>query len=608
MNQSINPRTCLVKILILLSISSGIGILPSAAAEDDVRCLKGVKSSLIDPGNSLNSWNFSNSTIGFVCFFIGVSCWNNQENRIYTLDLAIRNLAGEVPESLQYCESLQNLDLSGNKLSGPIPAEICTWMPYLVTLDLSNNDLTGSIPPNLAKCTFLNKLTLSSNRLSGQIPFELSSLARLKTFSVANNSLTGPIPPFSVNLDSSDFADNDGLCGKPLGKCGGLSKKSLAIIIAAGVFGAAASLLLGFGVWWYYHLKWLRRRRRAGYVIGRGDDGTWADRLRAHKLTQVSLFQKPIVKVKLADLMAATNNFSSENVLIATRTGTTYKAVLPDGSALAIKRLNSCKIGERLFRWEMNRLGQLRHPNLAPLLGYCLVEDEKLLVYKNMSNGTLFSLLHGNGEKLDWPTRFTIGLGAARGLAWLHHGSQPPLIHQNICSNLILVDEDFESRIMDFGLAKLMTASEDDSSFVNGELGEFGYIAPEYSSTMVASLKGDVYGFGVVLLELVTGQKPLEVETSEEGFKGNLVDWVNHLSNAGRLKDAIDNAISGKGHDKEILQVMKIALSCVISRPKDRWSMFHVYQAFRNMVEEHGSSEELDEFPLIFATDDNELM
>lgn len=343
-------------------------------------------------------------------------------------------------------------------------------------------------------------------------------------------------------------------------------------------------------------------------MIGRGDDGTWADRLRAHKLTQVSLFQKPIVKVKLADLMAATNNFSSENVLIATRTGTTYKAVLPDGSALAIKRLNSCKIGERLFRWEMNRLGQLRHPNLAPLLGYCLVEDEKLLVYKNMSNGTLFSLLHGNGEKLDWPTRFTIGLGAARGLAWLHHGSQPPLIHQNICSNLILVDEDFESRIMDFGLAKLMTASEDDSSFVNGELGEFGYIAPEYSSTMVASLKGDVYGFGVVLLELVTGQKPLEVETSEEGFKGNLVDWVNHLSNAGRLKDAIDNAISGKGHDKEILQVMKIALSCVISRPKDRWSMFHVYQAFRNMVEEHGSSEELDEFPLIFATDDNELM
>ncbi|KAL5740126.1 hypothetical protein ACOSQ2_029306 [Xanthoceras sorbifolium] len=225
------------------------------------------------------------------------------------------------------------------------------------------------------------------------------------------------------------------------------------------------------------------------------------------------------------------------------------KAVLLDGSVLAIKLLHTCKLGEKQFRSEVNRLGQLNHPNLATLLGFCVAEEERLLVYKYMSNGTLYSLLHGSNTELDWPIRFRIGLGAARGLAWLHHS---PFLHQNICSNVILVDEDFDARIMDFGLDRLMTSSYE-SVYVNGDLGEFGYIAPEYSSTMVPSPKEDVYGLGVVLLELVTGQKPLEISTAEEGFKGNLVDWVNQLSNSDRIKDAIDKALCGNGYNEKIL-------------------------------------------------------
>ncbi|XP_059642795.1 probable inactive receptor kinase At1g27190 isoform X2 [Cornus florida] len=510
-------------------------------------------------------------------------------------------LAGQIPEPLHFCHSLQSLDLSGNDLSGSIPKQICTWLPFIVTLDLSTNNLSGPIPDELANCSYLNTLMLSNNKLSGPIPYQFSSLGRLKKFSVAQNDLSGPIPPFLDGYNSADFAGNDGLCGKPLGKCGGLSKKNLAIIIAAGVFGAAASMLLGFGIWWWYFTKSSLRRKR-GYGAGRYDDGSWAERLRSHKLLQVSLFQKPLVKVKLADLMAATNNFSAENIIITTRTGTTYKADLPDGSALAIKRLNTCKLGEKQFRWEMNRLGLLRHPNLAPLLGFCVVEEEKLLVYKHMSNGTLYSLLNGNAAELDWATRFRIGLGAARGLAWLHHGCQPPILHQYISSKVILLDEDFDARIMDFGLARLMTSSDaNESSFVNGDLGEFGYVAPEYSSTMEASLKGDVYGLGVVLLELATGQKPLEVSNAEEGFKGSLVDWVNRLSSSGQIKNAIDKALCARGHDEEIVQFLRIACNCVVSRPKDRWPMYQVYEALKSIAEGQGFSEQYDEFPLLFG-------
>lgn len=599
--------TSYVKIFILLYIATQItfsSLASETVAEDDVKCLEGVKSSLNDPQRKLSSWSFGNSTIGFICQFVGVSCWNDKENRILNLELREMKLSGKIPEPLKFCKSMQRLDLSANDLSGNIPAQICDWLPYLVLLDLSNNDLSGPIPADLGNCTYLNTLILSNNKLSGPIPYQLSNLGRLKKFSVANNDLTGTIPSSFKGFDKADFDGNSDLCGGPLGsKCGGLSKKNLAIIIAAGIFGAAASMLLAFGLWWWYHLRWVRRRKR-GYGIGRDDDDSrWLERLRSHKLAQVSLFQKPLVKVKLADLMAASNSFCSENVIISTRTGTTYKAMLPDGSVLAVKRLNTCKLGEKKFRNEMNRLGQLRHPNLAPLLGYCVVEEEKLLIYKYMSSGTLYSLLQGNATELDWPTRFRIGLGAARGLAWLHHGCQPPFLHQNICSNVILVDEDFDARIMDFGLAKLMTSS-DESSFVNGDLGEFGYIAPEYSSTMVASLKGDVYGIGVVLLELVTGRKPLELGTAEAGFKGNLVDWVNQLSSSGRSKEAIDKALCGKGYDEEILQFLKVACNCVVSRPKDRWSMYQVYQSLNSIAAQHGFSERYDEFPLIFHRQD----
>lgn len=529
------------------------------------------------------------------------------------------NLSGQLPDSLKYCRSLQTLDLSRNSLSGPIPNDICSWLPYLVHLDLSGNRLSGSIPPQIMNCKFLNDLVLDDNALSGSIPYELARLDRLKRFSVADNDLSGSIPSDLARFGEDGFGGNNGLCGKPLSKCGGLSSKNLGIIIIAGIIGAAVSLIVGFAIWWWFFLRaggaGGEKRKKSYSVEGSKDDSSWIEMLKSHKLVQVSLFQKPINKIKLADIMAATDDFAAENAVVSTRTGVSYMAMLPDGSALAIKRLSDCKLSEKQFRSEMNRLGQLRHPNLVPLLGFCVVEEERLLLYKHMSNGSLYSKLHGgsiagfgNGKfgVLDWSTRLRIGVGVARGLAWLHHGCQPPYVHQYFSSNVVLLDDDFDARITDFGLARLMGSRDsNDSSFMNGDLGELGYVAPEYSSTMVASLKGDVYSFGVVLLELVTGQKPLGVSNAaEEGFKGNLVDWVNQLFSTARSKDAVDKALLGKGHEDEIMQFLRVACTCVVPRPKDRPCMYRVYESLKNMAEKHGFVEHYDDFPLIFGKED----
>ncbi|XVE68031.1 hypothetical protein DITRI_Ditri09bG0035600 [Diplodiscus trichospermus] len=220
----------------------------STVTEDDIKCLEGIKNSLQDPDGKLSSWAFNNNSVGFICKFVGVSCWNERENRLYSIEFRDMKLSGQLPQSLEYCGSLQTLDLSANQISGMIPPQLCTWLPYLVTLDLSSNDLSGSIPHELSKCAYLNNLILSNNnRLSGPIPKQFSDLDHLKKFSVTNNDLKGAIPSSFENHDKADFAGNS-LCGGPLGKCGGLSKKNLEIIIAAGISGAAASMLLVFGV------------------------------------------------------------------------------------------------------------------------------------------------------------------------------------------------------------------------------------------------------------------------------------------------------------------------------------------------------------------------
>ncbi|CAL9193641.1 probable inactive receptor kinase At1g27190 [Musa acuminata AAA Group] len=598
-------RTILWRSLLVLHVVAAAAAAAAAAAEDDVRCLRGVKATLDRDGRL--TWNLSNGTVGFVCSFVGVSCWNPQENRVLGLNLRDMSLSGSIASDLQYCAAANVLDLSSNAISGAIPPDLCSWLPYLVTLDLSNNQLTGAIPPGLSGCRFLNTLVLAGNRLEGAIPPSLAQLDRLTRLDLSDNRLSGPIPaPIGDKFASSSFDHNDGLCGHPVSRCGRSLTRTIAIVVAAGVFGAATSLALAWMIW----RCWSPSGKRASPERGREDGRWWAERLRmAHnRLVPVSLFQKPIVKVKLADLMTATADFHPSNLIVAgsPRTGTSYKAVLPDGSALTVKRLHSCPLPEKHFRAEMGRIGQLRHPNLVPLLGFCLVEDERLLVYKHMPNGALSSAL----ESLDWPARVRIGIGAARGLSWLHHGFQIPFLHQNLSLKAILLDEDYEARITDFGLTGLMRTSTGDgadtSPFLNGDFGEFGYTAPECASNADPTTKEDVYAFGIILLELVTGQKATEItsDAAGEGFKGSLVDWVNRLSITGRIHEAFDLSLRGKGNDDEIMQVLKIASGCVVASPKERPSMYKVFQTLKKIGDGYDLSEHLDEFPLVYGKEE----
>ena len=308
----------------------------------------------------------------------------------------------------------------------------------------------------------------------------------------------------------------------------------------------------------------------------------------------MSTFEKSLSKMRFSDLMKATNNFHKDNTIGSGRTGTMYRAVLPEGQNLIVKRLQDSQRLEKEFASEMTTLGSLKHHNLVPLFGFCMAGKERLLVYEYMEHGMLYDQLHPSEPEassiLDWPLRLKIGIGAAKGLAWLHHNCNPRIIHRNISSKCILLDKDFEPKLSDFGLARLMNPVDTHlSTFVNGEFGDLGYVAPEYPQKLVATPKGDVYSFGVVLLELITGEKPTHVSRAPEGFKGNLAEWIADLSSNSLLQTAIDPTLTekGLGNENELTQFLKVACNCVLPTAKERPTMFEVYQLLRAIGERY---------------------
>ncbi|KAH7529280.1 hypothetical protein FEM48_Zijuj05G0167800 [Ziziphus jujuba var. spinosa] len=596
-------------ILIHLVFWSNLGMFSVIhGTSSDVLCLRSIKGSIEDPLNSLtSSWKFDNQTEDFLCKFSGVECWHVGENKVLALNISNMGLRGKFPMGIQFCSSLTSLDLSNNAFSGTIPSNISKLIPFVTILDLSHNNFSGEIPSSLSNCSYLNVLKLNHNQMVGNLPMELGLLGRLVTFSVAHNLLTGPVPFISAEVSPESYANNTQLCGGPLEPCHhherelddsfkiGFVTSFVVSVIAVFIFSnmSIKSMCTSLFSSWLQATELVMQMITLS-MLGNKKKRNKADQwnhLQILKEKEITRLEKLVNKISFTELMKATDNFSVNNVIGRGKIGTMYKATLPNGWFLAVKRLqNDSEQCESQFIAELLALSRLRHENLNPLLGFCIERNEKFLVYKYMSNGNLHDWLYpveGDSKVLEWPLRVKIAIGIAKGLAWLHHKCIFRVVHRNITTKCILLDRYFEPNISNFGNS--IISNHGGAMFVYPNDNDSGLLVNSgvWESDFV---KKDVYNYGNVLLELITGRKTIS-SSSCSSIHVILQELFDHLPNSSAsslLNDIIDKSLSGKGINGEILQFLKIASDCVQPFPYQRPTMLDVYKRLSSFGERYG--------------------
>ncbi|KAL7094578.1 hypothetical protein ACP275_11G112900 [Erythranthe tilingii] len=289
------------------------------------------------------------------------------------------------------------------------------------------------------------------------------------------------------------------------------------------------------------------------------------------------------------EMSAATNGFSEENILGEGGFGCVYKGALVDGRVVAVKQLKvGGGQGEREFRAEVEIISRIHHRHLVSLVGYCISDHQRLLVYDYVPNNTLHYHLHAEGKPvMDWASRVKVAAGAARGLAYLHEDCQPRIIHRDIKSTNILLENNFEARVADFGLAKLALELDLYTHVSTRVMGTFGYLAPEYASTGKLTEKSDVYSFGVVLLELITGRKP--VDSSQPLGDESLVEWARPLLtqalDAQNFGDVVDSKLEKNFVDIEMFRMIEAAAACIRHSASKRPKMSQIVRALDSLDE-----------------------
>ncbi|KAM7470108.1 hypothetical protein LguiA_008291 [Lonicera macranthoides] len=265
----------------------------------------------------------------------------------------------------------------------------------------------------------------------------------------------------------------------------------------------------------------------------------------------------------LRDLELATDQFSKDNVIGEGGYGVVYRGQLVNGTQVAVKKLfNNLGQAEKEFSVEVEAIGHVRHKNLVRLLGYCIEGTHRMLVYEYVNNGNLEQWLHGAMRQhgyLTWEARTKVLLGTAKALAYLHEAIEPKVVHRDIKSSNILMDDDFSAKVSDFGLAKLLGAGK--SHITTRVMGTFGYVAPEYANTGLLNEKSDVYSFGVVLLEAITGRDP--VDYGRPAPEVNLVDWLKMMVGSRRSEEVVDPNIETRPSTRALKRALLTALRCV---------------------------------------------
>ncbi|KZV53376.1 putative receptor-like serine/threonine-protein kinase [Dorcoceras hygrometricum] len=272
----------------------------------------------------------------------------------------------------------------------------------------------------------------------------------------------------------------------------------------------------------------------------------------------------------LRELQIATNQFCDENVIGEGGYGIVYRGVLPDGSVVAVKNLlNNKSQAQKEFMVEVEAMGKVRHKNLVGLIGYCAEGAQRLLVYEYIDNGNLEQWLHGElgpVSPLTWEIRMKIATGTARGLAYLHEGLEPKVVHRDVKSSNILLDRNWNPKISDFGLAKLLGSEK--SYVTTRVMGTFGYVSPEYASTGMLNEGNDVYSYGVLLMEIITGRIPVDYsrppgEVENVFSEVNLIDWVKGMITSRRGEELVDPLIDIPPPLRVLKRMLLVCLRCI---------------------------------------------
>ncbi|KAL5748766.1 hypothetical protein ACOSQ2_026063 [Xanthoceras sorbifolium] len=483
---------------------------------------------------------------------------------ILHINLSTNSLSGSLPSDIGNLKVLTELDLSRNQLKGDIPVTIGDLIE-LKRLFLADNRFQGSIPQSFGNMISIELVDLSSNSLSGAIPKSLEALLYLIHLNVSFNSFEGEVPyggPF-VNFSSLSFMGNPGLCGQqrmqlpPCKSSTSQRSNTTAGLVLKYILPVTLSTILIL-VLIIVYLKWHKKNAN-------------------QPSQEESLHLETWRRISYQELDRATNGFSESNFLGSGSFGSVYRGTLPDGVEIAVKVFNlQAEKALKSFETECEIMGSIRHQNLTKIISSCSSGDFKALVLEFMHNESLETLLYSQKKILDLLERLNIMIDIASALEYLHHGYTSIIVHCDLKPSNVLLDEDLVAHVSDFGLAKLLGGG--DSATQTMTLATIGYMAPEFGSEGIVSTKGDVYSYGILLMETFTGKKP-----TDEIFVGemNLKRWVGESLSGD--SDAViqvvdDNLLSRNHEDFEakkdcLISIMQLSLKCSADSHEERMDM-----------------------------------
>ncbi|XP_031122593.1 receptor kinase-like protein Xa21 [Ipomoea triloba] len=487
---------------------------------------------------------------------IPLGFWNNKD--ILEIDLSSNLLNGTLSSEIGSMHSMVYLNLSSNQFSGEIPSTI-GQLQNLLNLSLSSNRLHGPIPQSFDGLISLQALDLSNNNLSGGIPKSMEKLKDLVYLNLSFNDLSGKIPnggPFT-NFSMESFMGNNELCGASrfhVMECkeGKGKPRNIAIFLKYVLPSLVSLVVVAILMVWLLTF-WKRNKRRK----------PWAEDSLDVEFKRISYYE----------ILGATEDFDESNLIGRGTFSSVFKGTFVDGVIAAVKVFNlDVQDSVRSFDVECQVLRNIRHRNLVKVITSCSNLDFKALILEYMPNGSLDKWLYSHNYFLDIYQRLGIMMDVANALEYLHHGHSFPVVHCDLKPGNILLDENMVAHVGDFGIAKLL--EKDKATKQTKTMGTVGYMAPEYGSAGIISSMGDVYSFGILLMEVFTRKKP-----TDETFQGDFTmrKWVSDSLPDAIMQIVDSNLVTGEGVEQEIeecfLMVMGLAMECTVDFPEDRIRM-----------------------------------